>query len=270
MGVLKAKVGGAWVPISQGWSPLAGGRVGHAYLAADQTIAGTSAVDLTGMSVTWTADPTRTYKTTVVATMSKTTAIGNVTLQIADAAGGNITTQVVQASSATDILAPVAMSVESGLSGTTTRKARASTNVAGLVVNGGSTYRTIILVEDITTVLPGPSQDMPWTNVTFQNGWANKGGSETPCQYRRIGDIVYLRGVMTKTGVAYGQAAFTLPAGFIPPYTLRPNPLAMNAAGTQSIARADVVITTGVYSPQAGPSPDVGWWAIDMAFSVTA
>lgn len=112
---------------------------------------------------------------------------------------------------------------------------------------------------------PGALTVTSWTPVTFLNAWANKGGAEQPCQYRKVGDVVELRGTMTKLAPTYGQAAFQLPVGFRPPFTLRPNPLVLNAAGTQSLGRADM-IGDGNYAPQAGPS-DAGWWAIDMRFS---
>lgn len=53
-----------------------------------------------------------------------------------------------------------------------------------------------------------------WTAVTFQNGWQNYGGNQN-CQYRKIGDRVYLRGMM-KSG-SLNNPAFTLPVGFQPP-----------------------------------------------------
>src|SRR4030095_6186763 len=55
-----------------------------------------------------------------------------------------------------------------------------------------------------------------WTNVTFQNGWSNFSGYQ--CQYRKIGDRVFLRGRMCNG--ALGQTAFTLPAGFVPTQTI--------------------------------------------------
>lgn len=54
----------------------------------------------------------------------------------------------------------------------------------------------------------------PWTSVTFQNGWVNAGGSSSNVQYRKIGDVVYLRGRMNPG--SFGLPAFTLPSGFRP------------------------------------------------------
>lgn len=54
----------------------------------------------------------------------------------------------------------------------------------------------------------------PWTGVTFQNGWVQSSGDQA-CQYRKVGDVVQLRGRMTSGTM--NVAAFTLPAGFRPP-----------------------------------------------------
>jgi len=53
-----------------------------------------------------------------------------------------------------------------------------------------------------------------WTGVTFSNGWNNMSGW-SPVQYRKMGDMVYLRG--NATGGTVGTVAFTLPVGFRPP-----------------------------------------------------
>lgn len=58
-----------------------------------------------------------------------------------------------------------------------------------------------------------------WTGVAFQNSWVNSGGAVQGVQFRKIGDLVYLRGSM-KDGLV-NFAAFTLPSGFRPPATLR-------------------------------------------------
>ncbi|MET0786841.1 MAG: hypothetical protein ABWY25_09060 [Paenisporosarcina sp.] len=57
-----------------------------------------------------------------------------------------------------------------------------------------------------------PPAATPWTNANFQNAWVNVGGYQ-PMQYRKLMDMVQLRG--TITGATAG-VAFTLPAGFRP------------------------------------------------------
>lgn len=207
MGVLKANVGGQWVPISQGWSPLAGGYVAHSILAAAVSGIGAAGTDL-GVSVTWTADPTRRYKVTGVSgRIDQATAISAAFMGIYDAANtykiGNYITMGIN-----DFAHVTCIEVVSGLSGSTTRKLRGQTAAGSATFQAGA----LLLVEDITTVSPGPTQDTPWTAVTFQNSWANYGSGYQTCQYRRVGDMLQLRGVMT--GGVSGSVPFTLPAGY--------------------------------------------------------
>ena len=53
-----------------------------------------------------------------------------------------------------------------------------------------------------------------WTAVTFQNGWLDYAGGYQTTQYRKIGDIVYVRGLVK--GTAGSTTIFTLPTGFRP------------------------------------------------------
>lgn len=52
-----------------------------------------------------------------------------------------------------------------------------------------------------------------WTAVVFANGWVNLDAPRA-CQYRKIGDMVYMSGCMASGTM--GATAFTLPAGFRP------------------------------------------------------
>jgi hypothetical protein len=56
-----------------------------------------------------------------------------------------------------------------------------------------------------------------WRNVTFQNGWTNFGAPYANVQFRRIGDLIHLRGAATGS---LNVIAFTLPVGFRPPVTV--------------------------------------------------
>jgi hypothetical protein len=158
MGVLKAKVGGVWVPVSQGISLAQVGYVGSAILAADQTIpTGSVITDITGVSVTWTADPTRRYRTSLYigAADVPSGAATQMTVYITDSANAlkRNAGATVQPSSRMSFALEV---VETGLSGTQTRKARfASTaNSTVIAATGAQSYAPVLVVEDITTVTP--------------------------------------------------------------------------------------------------------------------
>lgn len=56
------------------------------------------------------------------------------------------------------------------------------------------------------------SQVTPWTTLPFQSGWSDFGSGYNGCAYRKVGDIVYLRGMVRSPGGA-GTIAY-LPAGF--------------------------------------------------------
>jgi hypothetical protein len=57
-----------------------------------------------------------------------------------------------------------------------------------------------------------------WVAPTLLNGWINAGGVLQVAQYRKIGDLVYVRGEV-KNG-SNNTPAFQLPAGFRPPATV--------------------------------------------------
>jgi hypothetical protein len=84
----------------------------------------------------------------------------------------------------------------------------------------GAGGEAVLLLNDNGMTVIGLS-DIPWIPVTgFQNGWANYGGAFQPAQYRKIGDMVHLRGLIrNETGVngPIPPAAFYLPPGFRPP-----------------------------------------------------
>ena len=54
-----------------------------------------------------------------------------------------------------------------------------------------------------------------WTNLTLQNSWT----ALTACQYRKVNDIVYVRGSMQNGTPAAGTVLATLPSGFRPTAT---------------------------------------------------
>ena len=57
-----------------------------------------------------------------------------------------------------------------------------------------------------------------WAAFPFAAGFSNFGGGWQAVQYRMIGDIVYLRGAISKTSsFAVGDVLGTLPSGFRPP-----------------------------------------------------
>lgn len=61
-----------------------------------------------------------------------------------------------------------------------------------------------------------------WTGVTFANSWENAAGGSQAVQYRKVGDLVSIRGQVKSTGIMSALTAmFTLPAGFRPPVAVK-------------------------------------------------
>ena len=56
---------------------------------------------------------------------------------------------------------------------------------------------------------------MPWINATLTNGWIPFSAANPTLQYRKVGDMVHLRGLLK--GGTSGPAITTLPAGYRPP-----------------------------------------------------
>jgi len=57
-----------------------------------------------------------------------------------------------------------------------------------------------------------------WTALSLQNGWTNYGSGVQTLQYRKVGDIVYVRGGLKAPGTA--SVCATLPVGFRAPFQL--------------------------------------------------
>lgn len=123
--------------------------------------------------------------------------------------------------------------------------------------NGPGAIKALAEAVEAVLVADDPSA---WTAVTFTNSWVNFGGTDQVAQYRKVGDVVELRGSI-KTGTI-GNAAFTLPSGFRPP--------ADTPFGVESnAAHGRVTITSaGVVTPDVGNTARVVLNGI--RFSVTA
>jgi hypothetical protein len=101
-----------------------------------------------------------------------------------------------------------------------------------------------------------------WTAVTFAGTWANYGSGYQGMEYRKVGDMVQLRGVIA--GGTSGTTVCTLPAGFRPPAQTQTGMRAgtgANSAGLMDVNTNGVVI---VYSEGATTA-----CSVDFQFSVS-
>ena len=146
-----------WVQFAPGSGVLTSaprGVVAYAQRTTNQATI-TTVVDITSLSVTWTADPSRRYKTSFICSLYSSVANDGPMIQVTDSSGattfarGTVVPPVSNAG-----LTCVGSVIESGLSGSITRKVRASRAFGtGVVTFEGNTgFPAYILVEDIGAV----------------------------------------------------------------------------------------------------------------------
>lgn len=63
-------------------------------------------------------------------------------------------------------------------------------------------------------------REAAWTAASFLTGWSNVGSPYQACQYKKIGDRVYLRGMATCTSWATNPNILLLDPGYRPPAIL--------------------------------------------------
>lgn len=179
MPVLRARVGGVWVDVGGGvdevsvgataptdsavelWydtsavpvfdpAKMPRGYIGQASNSSNQSVVSANAwVDITGCSVTFTADPTRRYKTTVKTSFQKLTAGGYMYSRITDAAGATSLEQLGSTQAINEYGGHSFSRIDSGLSGTTVRKLQGLNETNGVTWFGLTNDRCLIFVEDI-------------------------------------------------------------------------------------------------------------------------
>jgi len=88
----------------------------------------------------------------------------------------------------------------------------------------------------------------PWTQLPLTNSWVNYDGGH-PCQYRKIGDVVEMRGVV-KNGTLAASIG-TLPVGFRPYQT--DETLVVFSAGVAVGISITSAGTMTVWSPATNP-----------------
>ena len=99
-----------------------------------------------------------------------------------------------------------------------------------------------------------------WANLSFGSGWGNLGGGWPTGQYKKIGDLVMLRGFVVRTGGSSDLIA-TLPTGYRPPAADR---WAVTSVG----GFASIQIDTDGYITVIGGTPDVNITLSGIIFSI--
>ena len=127
---------------------LARGIVARATITTSQNTTSSLATDITGATVTWTAESNRLYKISFTTYMTKATNAGNAELLITDASNNVKQIRDTYFYGVTTFQHGFIYVVETGLSGSVTRKVRFLTTTSSLTVEGASTYPSQLIVED--------------------------------------------------------------------------------------------------------------------------
>lgn len=130
---------------------VARGVVAYAQSSGSQAISTTSFVDVTGATVTFTADPTRRYLTTLhCGRMDKDGTAGLVEMCVTDAAGSNTYIWQFLQLAASALGSIVGIRYElAGISGSITRKARAKVSAGTVTLQSHLSWNTYVLVQDV-------------------------------------------------------------------------------------------------------------------------
>ena len=62
----------------------------------------------------------------------------------------------------------------------------------------------------------GAQEDSDWVDLTLLNSWVNFGTGHPPAQYRLLGGVVYIKGVIKSGTVTSGTVLANLPVGCRP------------------------------------------------------
>jgi hypothetical protein len=120
-----------------------------------------------------------------------------------------------------------------------------------LTVSTSTSFPAKLTVEDvgpISNFVSVPNPVPSWIQATLVNGWVTSGVVPS---YRRIGDIVYLRGAASGTAASAGSTILTLPVGYRPPANV--NTPVVAASSTLSFIAID---TNGNVIPTSGANKD--------------
>ena len=124
------------------------GIVAKVSQTSDFTLAVAQA-DVTGATVTWTAESNRIYLIQAYGYSTKTTNVGTIAVSITDSSNNPKQDSTTTVAAVTGFLFFTASVYETGLSGSITRKLRAACSTTGGTLNAGAAYPRQLIVIDM-------------------------------------------------------------------------------------------------------------------------
>ncbi len=123
------------------------GKVAYAQVTASQAIS--ASADLTGLSVTWTAEAGRRYKATFRAPLADTAGTGRIQLRLLNAAGTQLASQVMVPNQTTGVIFQSSYTAVPGAGSTTWKLNALHFGNGNFTMGASATDVGSILVEDI-------------------------------------------------------------------------------------------------------------------------
>ena len=127
-------------------------------------------------------------------------------------------------------------------------------------------------IEDVgpnsVPALPIPETPPAWQPATLLNGWYVTAGDQ-PAQYRKVGDMVYVRGYLKHANVTAQGNVIILPPGFRPPYYIPANVAYYFGSPPSNYAITSLALQTDGRVGYDGAKTTIGFMTFDFSFSVT-
>ncbi len=137
----------------------------------------------------------------------------------------------------------------------------------------GSLYgRVRVSVNGVDKWMPVFNDDTTsdWTSVTYNSGWSDLGSGNQAVEYRKIGDIVYVRGAAQRTS-GTGNTPFTLPAGYRPVATDLFTGRARSSNALGEVHGRYGIASSGVFTVSNTIVNNENWFSLSQVFfSITA
>ncbi len=118
----------------------------------------------------------------------------------------------------------------------------------------------LTIASDGTVTLP--QNDSGWITATLNSPYTHFGSPYGDVQYRKIGDIVNIQGLVNINNASNGSTIFTLPSGYRPSLRL----VFAQANANTDITRIDI-LTDGDVNAQAITN-SASWVTLTMTFMV--
>ena len=115
---------------------------------------------------------------------------------------------------------------------------------------------------DSSGIVTMPQNDSGWITPTLNSPYTNYTSPYGDVQYRKIGDIVNIQGLVNVNSASNGTTIFALPSSYAPPVQI----ITTQKNGNAAEARVDVETNGNVLLASAGSNTT--WLSVFMTFMV--